>query len=312
MIFGTGPLGRAVAAALKARGTKVRLINRSGRAPAYLDGFEVVSGDLTDTASARHAAQGATVVYHCAGAPYTKWSEVMPAMMAGAIDAAASAGARLVFGDNLYAYTPTTEPLTEETPEHPKTEKGRVRKEIADTLRAAHAKGRVEATIGRASDFYGPYVETSAVGDEVFGRLANRKPPRVLGDPDQPHSFTFIEDFGRALVVLAEHDESFGQTWHVPNALPVSTREFAARAAEAMGHTAKVKTTPSWLLHAFGFFNPMMKEVAEMLYQWEKPFVVDHTKFKRAFGDAFSAVTALSEGICKTAEAFKTDSRPAA
>ncbi|MEO6982351.1 MAG: SDR family oxidoreductase [Edaphobacter sp.] len=311
VIFGTGPLGQAVAVALRARGIESRLVNRSGSRPAHLDRFEVVSGDLTVSSSARRAAQGASVVYHCAAPPYPEWARTLPAMMAGAIDAASSAGARLVYGDNLYAYAPTDQPLTEDLPEQPQTRKGRVRKEVADALRAAHKEGRIQAVIGRGSDFYGPNVHISAAGDEVFGRLANGKSPRVLGDPDQLHSFTFIEDFGRALVVLANQEDSFGETWHVPNAPPVATREFAAKAAQAMGRDPKVKTTPSWLLKAFGVFNPMMKEVAEMLYQWEQPFVVDHSKFKRAFGSAFGAATPLTDGISRTAIALKRGSRPA-
>lgn len=312
VIFGTGPLGQAVAAALLAQGSAYRLVNRSGRPPERFKGVETVAADLTDAASARHAASGASVVYHCAAVPYTEWPDTLPALMDGAVDAAASVGARLVYGDNLYAYAPSVEPLTEETPERPATRKGRVREKLADALRMAHREGRVEAAIGRGSDFYGPGVLYSTVGSEVFGRLADGKAPRVLGDPDQPHSFTFIEDFGRALVVLAEHDEAFGETWHVPNAPAPTTGAFAAAAAEAMGHAAKVKATPSWLLRTFGLFNPMVREVGEMLYQWEQPFVVDHTKFERTFGGTFGAATPLTEGISKTAAAFKVDSRSAA
>lgn len=305
VIFGTGPLGQAVAAALIARGRAVRLVNRSGRPPGGFENVEVAEGDLTDAASARHAARDASVVYHCAVTPYTDWPDTLPALMGGAIGAATSAGARLVYGDNLYAYAPSDKPLTEETPERPTTRKGRVRKDVADMLRAADRDGRIEAAIGRGSDFYGPGVLQSTVGSEVFGRLADGRAPRVLGDPDQSHSFTFIKDFGRALVLLAEHDEAFGETWHVPNAPATTTRSFAAAAAEAMGHDAKVKATPSWLLRTFGLFDPMMREVAEMLHQWEHAFVVDNTKFERAFGEKFGAATPLAEGISKTAAAFK-------
>lgn len=305
VIFGAGPLGLAVAAALTARGDEVRLVNRSGRAPTRLPGVEVVAGNLTEAASARNAARGASVVFHCAATPYTDWPGTLPALMEGAIDAASSVGARLVYGDNLYAYAPPGQPLAENTPERPHTRKGRVRKQVADVLRAAHEQGRVEAAIGRGSDFYGPGVLTSAVGSEVFGRLAAGKAPRVLGDPDQPHSFTYIEDFGRALVVLAGDDRAFGETWHVPNAPPITTRGFAARAAEAMGSTAEVQATPSWMIRALGMFNPTLREVAEMLYEWEHPFVVDHTKFQEAFGEAFGGATPLSEGISRTAAALR-------
>ncbi|MEO1076757.1 MAG: NAD-dependent epimerase/dehydratase family protein [Bacteroidota bacterium] len=311
VIFGTGPLGQAVAASLRARGDEVRLVNRSGRAPGGLSGVEVVAGDLTDETSARSATGGASVLYHCAVTAYTSWPETLPALMRGAIDAAASAGARLVYGDNLYAYAPPDQSLTEQAPERPETRKGRVRKEVADMLRAAHEAGRVETTIGRASDFYGPGVLLSGVGSEVFGRLAEGKAARLLGNPDHPHSFTFIKDFGRALVVLADHDEAFGQTWLVPNPPPMTPRVFAERAAEAMGQEAKVQAAPSWVLRALGLFNPMMREVAEMLYLWEHPFVVDHSKFDRAFGGAFGEVTPLAAGIAETAAAFKASSRTA-
>lgn len=308
VIFGAGPLGQAVASALRARGDAFRLVNRSGQAPAGFADADVVAGDLTDPAARQRAARDAAVVYHCAVTPYPAWARTLPSLMAGTIDAAASAGARLVYGDNLYAYAPTEAPLTENTPEQPSTRKGQVRKTVADQLRAAHAEGRVEATIGRGSDFYGPGVHDSFVGGEVFGRLADGKRPRVLGDPDQPHTFTYIEDFGRALVVLADHDAALGQTWHVPNAPPVTTRAFAEAAAEAMGRDAVVQATPSWMVRALGLVNPMMREIAEMLYAWEQPYLVDHTAFQQAFGDAFGAPTPLADGIATTAAALAPSS----
>lgn len=310
IIFGTGPLGQAVAASLHHRGHPVRLVNRSGQAPEGFDDLETVAGDLTRPPAARKAAQGASVVYHCAVTPYTDWPETLPALMDGAIDVAAAEGARLVYGDNLYAYVPTSDPFTEETPERPTTRKGRVRKDVADTLRSAHAEGRVKATIGRASDFYGPGVTNSVVGDQVFGRLVEGKAPRVLGDPDQLHTFSYIEDVGRALVVLATHDEAFGETWHLPNAPAVMTRTFAEEAATAMSQPVRIKTAPSWLLRALGYVSPTMREVSEMLYQWEDPFVVDHSKFEREFGADFGDVTPLKEGISRTAAAFKEDMGP--
>ncbi len=304
VIFGTGPLGQAVASELVARGESVRLVNRSGHLSAKLAGVEVVAGDLTEVDSARRAVNGATVVYHCAAGPYTNWQGTLHRLMEGAIDAAASAGASLVYGDNLYTYMPSSDPLTEETPERPRTRKGKVRKTVADLLRKAHEDGRVRAAIGRGSDFYGPGVLASAVGSEVFGRLQQGKTPRVLGNPDQLHSFTYIEDFGRGLAVLASHPEALGQTWHIPNAPALSTREFAARASKAMGKVTKVQTTPAWMIRALGLFNPMMREVAEMLYEWEQPFVVDHQKFEKAFGKAFGAPTPIDRGILETARSF--------
>jgi len=305
VIFGTGPLGLAVAASLNDPAISVRLVSRSGEAPPGYEDHDTAVGDLTDPSSARRAAEGADVIYHCAGAPYTEWKRRLPVMMKGAIDAAAASRAKLVYGDNLYAYAPSDQPLTEETPEEPTTRKGKVRKETADLLRSAHERGRIESTIGRASDFYGPGVRDSFVGSEVFGRLSRGNAPRVLGNPDHPHTFTYIGDFGRALTILAACERASGQTWHVPNSPPISTREFALQAAVAMDEPSGVTATPSWLVHATGFFSARMSEIAEMLYEWENPWVVDHAKFQAAFGDAFGHPEPLHHGIQKTAAWFR-------
>ena len=82
----------------------------------------------------------------------------------------------------------------------------------------AHDEGRVEAASVRASDFYGPGVSQSALGDLSIGRIARGKSAQVVGDPDQPHSFTYVPDVARALVTVARADDAMGQAWNVPNA----------------------------------------------------------------------------------------------
>jgi nucleoside-diphosphate-sugar epimerase len=111
------------------------------------------------------------------------------------IQGAATAEARLVFGDNLYAYGPVDGPLTEDLPLRATGPNGRTRARIAEALLGAHDAGRIRATIGRGSDFFGPHAHLSTVGDRVFARAIEGKPARVLGDPDVPHTVTYIEDF---------------------------------------------------------------------------------------------------------------------
>jgi uncharacterized protein YbjT (DUF2867 family) len=110
VVFGTGPLGLAVARRLTASGKTVRMVNRSGKA-SPLTGVEIFAADASDPAAARRACEGAAVVFHCATHSYGQWDKVLPPIMAGIIEGAAGAGSRLVYGDNLYAYGPVDGPL---------------------------------------------------------------------------------------------------------------------------------------------------------------------------------------------------------
>ena len=272
------------------------MVNRSGTGAAG-DGVDIVAADVTDAAQAREVCEGAAVVYHCMSTDYTTWPETLPPLMQGAITGAEAANARLVYGDNLYMYGPVDGPLTEDLPYAATTRKGRVRAQVAETLLSANKNGAIEATIGRASDFYGPGVTTSKMGEMVFGRILEGKNPRVLGDPDQPHTYTYIDDFGRALVTLGTNAEALGSAWHVPSAETITTREFVERVIAAAGQPVSISTTPSWVVKGMGWFHPMMREVAEMLYESEEAFVVDHSRYEAAFG---SHTTPHHEGIRHT------------
>src|SRR5215472_10437917 len=163
VIFGTGPLGLAVARRLASLGETIRMVNRGGRAAAP-QGVEVVAADATDPAASAQACRGASVVYHCATASYGRWAEALPPLMNGIIEGAAAAGAKLVYGDNLYAYGHVDGPIREDLPYRPVGPNTQARAEMATTLMNAHAAGKVRVTIGRASDFYGPYARQSKSG----------------------------------------------------------------------------------------------------------------------------------------------------
>ncbi len=284
VIFGTGPLGLSVARQLVSKGQRVRLVNRHGHAEAPPAGAEVVGGDATDPAFTRSACRGASVVFRCAVGPYHRWPQTLPLLMAGIIEGAAAAGARLVYGDNLYMYGPPSGPLREDLPYRPVGPNGRVRAEVATTLMDAHGASRVQATIGRGSDFYGPQARRSTAGDGVFARALAGKPAQVLGNPDLPHTYTFIEDFGRGLITLSEHEEALGQAWHVPSADTIATSQFVEIVFKQLGKPARLQRAPRLVITALALFNPTLRAVKEALYQSEQPWVVDHSKFASAFG----------------------------
>jgi nucleoside-diphosphate-sugar epimerase len=283
VVLGAGPLGLAVARHLAARGARVRVANRGGRADLP-EGVEVLAANVAEVGDARRACDGATVVYHCANPPYARWPELHPPLMRAVIDGASSAGAKLVFGDNLYAYGPVDGPLTEDLPQRAQGPNGRTRVRIVDDLLAAHEDGRVRAAIGRGSDFFGPHAHQSTVGDRVFARAVADKPAQVLGDPDTPHTVTYLEDFARAMVTLGEREEGLGKVWHVPNAETVTTRRFVEMVFAELGNFPRLRATPRWGLVLAGLFNPTVRAVREQLYQSERPWRVDSARFEQTFG----------------------------
>jgi len=285
VILGTGPVGCWTARSLRELGVAVRAVNRSGTRPALLPhDVEVVRADATDPASMVAAAAGAAVVHQAMNPPYHRWPELFPQLQASALAAAEAARARYVSIDNLYMYSRGTNPIREDSPQNPQTVKGRVRKEAGDAVLAAHTAGRVEAAILRSADYFGPGVTDSAFGERALAPLLAGKRADLLGRTDQPHSFAYIEDVGRAATTLATSDSAWGEVWFTPHAPAVTQGRMVELAAEAVGVAPRSRTMGAAMLRLGGLFIPAAREGVEMLYEFTEPFVVDSTKFTATFG----------------------------
>ncbi len=283
VIFGTGPLGRSVMEELTARGKRVRMVNRTGRADVP-NGVEVVPADLLKGIGVTEAAAGASVVYQCANPAYDKWPEQFPGLQNAVLNAAVSAKAKLVIAENLYMYGDTDGvPMTEEMPYSAKTRKGKVRAAMATEALNAHRNGTLPVVIARGSDFFGPHVLDSAMGSRQFGPAVKGQKASLLGNINVPHTFTYIKDFGSAMVTLAEHDDAFGQAWHVPSSPAISQREFILKVFEELKMTPAYSSMGKLMLMIGGLFIPAARESIEMLYEFEKPFVMDSSKFEQKF-----------------------------
>jgi len=297
VIFGTGPAGTAVMDELLARGARVRMVNLRGEA-SLPDGVELLAGNAADPAFSTRACEGASVVYQALNPPYTHWSMLFPPLQRGVIQGAAAAGAKLVTLENLYMYgRPGGKPLTEATPYGAHTRKGGVRTAMTIELMQAHEEGKVRTVIGRASDFFGPRVLVSGMGERVFPAALNGQTVQLLGNPDMPHTYTYMPDIGKALVILGERDEALGQAWHLPNPETVSTRRFVEMIFAEIGAEPRIQVPPKLLLRGTSLFNADLREVMEMLYQFEEPFIVESSKFEAAFG---MTATPLEEAIATT------------
>jgi len=303
IIFGcSGPIGVGLMECLAATGYDVVGVCRSGESEAPTSA-RIERGDLRDTETVKRLADGASVVYGCVGIPYPDWPREWPPIIEGLMTAAESSGARLVFADNLYCYGPQDVPLREDLPYTESGKKPALRARLARTMLAAHATGRARIALVRASDFYGPRVRSAALGERFFPNLLAGKSADLLGDANQPHSFTFAADFCRALQLVAEADDDvYGQAWHVPNAPSRTQREIVEMTAELCGTQAKSRSLRGPVLSLIGLIDPIVRELKEMMPQWERPYLVDHSKWEARFG---ANPTPMEEGLRATVEWYR-------
>ncbi|MEM9461015.1 MAG: NAD-dependent epimerase/dehydratase family protein [Myxococcota bacterium] len=285
-VIGAGQVGVQLARLLAQAGHRVRLIRRRP-AGAEIPGVTWMQGDVTDRAFADHACRGATAVYNCANPPdYHRWHGVIEPLFRATWEAAGRAGARLVQLDNLYMIgRPADVPFDERTPMQPCSRKGELRMQLVDELRQAHRRGDVEATWGRASDYFGPDTPNAAVlRPDVYDRLFRGGSIYVFGDPDMLHSYSYTPDVARGLAVLGTEPAAPGRIWHLPVAAQLTTRELLERFADRAGTRIKVRRVPQWALRTVGVVVPLMSALAEMTYQWQVPYLMDDGEFRRTFG----------------------------
>ena len=202
--------------------------------------------------------------------------------------AAEATRARLVSMENVYMYgRPNGQPLSEDRPYAAHTKKGQLRARMARELLAAHQAGRVEVAIGRASDYFGPRGGAqSNLGDRVFPAALAGKTASVLGDPDQPHTYTYIPDIGEGLATLGGHADAPGEVWHLPNDPDTkTTRQLVDMIYQQAGHPhGRLRAMPALGLRVLGLANPTLRELVEMQYQFAEPFIVDSSKIATKLG----------------------------
>ena len=305
VVLGTGAIGRAVADELVKRGESVRMINRSGKMDDVPAGVEVVASDLYDHAKVREVTRGAKVVYQSAQPHYHEWPEKFPQLQKSIIDGVTGSEAKLVIVENVYLYGEMNgRAFAEDRPYKAHTRKGRVRGEISHAAFEAHKTGLVRVTAARGGNFFGPWGLDSTMGARVFYPLLRGRPAQLIGRIDLPHTHTYIKDFGRTLVLLGARDEADGQAWHVPNDQPnMSQGELVRLFAEEAGVEPKISSMGKAMMVVSGLFIPEAKETVEMMYEFDKPFIIDSSKFEQTFG---MKATPIREGIKETVAWYKS------
>lgn len=302
VIFGTGPLGRYTAEALLEKGFNVRLINRSGKMENSPKDAEIVKADATNFSETIDIVQGATAIYQCAQPAYHRWQEEFPRLQDAILKLAIESKSKFIVAENLYMYgNPNGQPMVETTPHNPCSKKGKVRAKMTKALFEAHKNGKVRAASVRGSDFFGPWEPIN--GEMIFKTALKRKTINMLGNLNQPHSFTYVKDFGKALAIAGTDDRALGKTWHVPSGTAFTQNQLLDMLSNQLGYELKARATGKFMLNLIGLFNPSVKEVIEMLYEFEAPFVIDASAMEKTFG---LTATPFEQRISETLDWAKT------
>ena len=297
-----GAIGDSLAKMLLAKNVAVRLV---GRNPKAIDGTQSLTADLSDAAQSRAAVEGAETACLLAGLRYdlTIWREQWPRIMRNVIEACKHSGTKLLFFDNVYMYGRVDEPMTEATPYRPSSKKGEIRAAIATLLMDEARAGNLQAMIARAADFYGPQTKNGVPNVLVLEPYARGGTASWLVNARVPHSLTFTPDAAWGVAMLIERDAAWNQVWHLPTTTdPPTGRAFIEMAAVSFGVAPKYRVLTKPMLRLVGLFNPAVRESLEMLYQSERPYIFDSSKFAAEFG--FSG-TPYADGIRIAAQSYQ-------
>jgi nucleoside-diphosphate-sugar epimerase len=278
-----GPVSNEVMKELLQQGYTVRLVSRRKIDPPIKASW--VGADLKDKQQVLDATKGSSVIYMCAGLQYNKkvWQQEWPLIMQNIIDAAKASNARLVFFDNVYMYGRVKGAMTEKTPNNPLSVKGAIRAQVAEQLMKEVRAGNIRASIARAADFYGAESLNSFFDSMVLAKFAKKQKAMWLGNASSKHSFTFVPDAGKAVVLLGTHPESDNQVWHLPTAPALTGKAFIDLAASIFNTRPAYSRVNKFMLTSIGLFNKMIGETAELYYQYEYDYIFDSKKFEDYF-----------------------------
>ncbi len=302
-----GSIGSAVVRRARLAGHQVRAVVRpSSGTERFPAGTEVVHADLYAKESVIEAARGVDVVVHAANVPYPDWPRLVPRLAENALAAAEAAGATVAFPGNVYVYgRPQTRPVTEDHPQAPQTQKGRLRVAVERTFLQAHRDGRIRLVLPRYPDFYGPGVMHELYRPIFEGALAGGRCRWPL-DADAPHEFILIDDAAEAMLTLIRTPAAHGRAVHVPGPRPITPREFIRLVYAAAGsHEPRVRVFGRGSFRLVGLFNPLARSAYEMGYLFDDPVLLDGSLYRQLTGGPYPA-TPYEEGVRRTVDWFRS------
>ena len=302
-LFGAaGAIGQSIAQALAAQGQPYRVVGRSEASLRKAFGAdplaEVATWDPDSPASIKAAATGIDTIVYLVGVNYWQF-ELHPQLMRKTLDGAIAAGVRnIVLIGTVYPYgRARTTPVRENHPREPHTFKGRMRKAQEDILLEAHAQGRINATVLRLPDFYGPGVEASLLHGAAVAAVRGGTAD-LIGPIDKPHEFVYVPDVGPVVARLIDTPDAYGHVWHLGGAGVTTQRDMVDQMSRQVGHHVKHRVAGKTMLRVLGLFNKLLREMPEMNYLLTDPVILDDSALQRLVGPVRK--TPYAEGIRRT------------
>ncbi|HEV7275596.1 MAG TPA: NAD-dependent epimerase/dehydratase family protein [Devosiaceae bacterium] len=280
-----GHAGHYIAAAFAAAGWEVTGFGRSNRYP--LPGVRFQQGDAERAEDIAAAVAGAAVVVNALNLPYHQWDKGRKeAQTARVLEALRGSGKTLLFPGNIYNYAAGERVLTPETPQHPETPRGEIRKRVEAQYEAAARAGDLQVIILRAGDFFsaqpGDWFDLAMLREAEKGKFA------VLGERGVAHAWAYLPDLARAFEKLAWHRHELGavERFHFAGHF-VTPEQLAEAVVAAAPVPLKVSRFPRLLFSLLGLFDPTMREVAKMGYLWEHPMELRDDRLAAILGSDF-------------------------
>ncbi|UUZ91395.1 NAD-dependent epimerase/dehydratase family protein [Paenibacillus sp. P25] len=286
----TGGVGHPLTAELTKRGIETVAFGRSmgklerlARELGNPSVLKLAAGDAFKPVDILRAAEGADVIFHSANIPYHEMESRLLPLGESVMTAAERLGAKVVVVDGIYPYgRRTMDKATEEHPKRPHTRKGKVRLAYEELILGPRWH-RARPLIVRLPDYYGPSAQASYL-NVTMEAIAAGKPTAFVGNMTVPREYVYLPDAARMIVEIAARPESYGQNWHIPGPGVISGRDIVRIAQRASGKRKAVVPLGRISLSLIGLFNPVMREVVEMLYLTEEPFVLSGEKYEREIG----------------------------
>lgn len=310
-ILGTGQLGLAIMQLLldKNPDEKILLVNRTGKLNIPIpQNVQVTAADVTSKTAMKAIANRCEIIFSCTDMPYDKWADFYPATANALAYALSETNAKLVFADNLYSYGNVSgNEMNEQLSHSAKTKKGKIRAGVINTLLYSGDEFNNRVAFVKAADFIGPHIHKGIFGTDFLHNVYSGKTVRMFGNIALPHTFTYIKDFAAAVINVGAANDTFGQIWHVPNAPALSLDKWVHLFEVITNKKIKKSVTPKFAIRIAGLFNSFIKELFEMAYQFEYPYLVNHDKYVSRFGNHS---TYPSEIVKETVEWYISTQKP--
>jgi nucleoside-diphosphate-sugar epimerase len=300
----TGGSGSAIVAELLTRGVETVAFGRSQR---NLDELvknhrnstllQTYLGDVFRIDDITAAAQGADVIVQASNVPYQEMESKLIPLGTIVMQAANRLGVKVVIVDGIYSYGRKTVAKASEThPKHPHTRKGKIRLAYEQMIFSPQWN-QAQPLIVRLPDYYGPTAKNAYLS-ATLEAMASGKLAMFIGSLHVPREYVYLPDAAKMIVELASREQAYGQNWHIPGPGVITGHEIIRFAREVTGVKKPVLSLGKGAVRLTGLFSPMMKEVVEMMYLTEDPFILSGEKYEKHIGPI--PATSYEQGFRET------------